>query len=111
MMKHWPFKKQKILLPAGKSAYDVLLRKTVEALVRRKLSWNEGRYRVARFLAAQGESEKAERKYRAVIEVMPYDFYPYLFLGNVLMEQRKFSQAENAYKNSLARSSDKSLGT
>ncbi len=101
---YWPFRKQKIIRPEGKSEYDVLLRKTVEALVRRQLPWNEGHYRVAKFLAKQGEFEKAEREYRAVVKVMPYDFYPYLFLGNMLMEQKKYIQAEKAYKNSIARS-------
>jgi len=101
---HWPFKTQRIIRPRGNTAYDALLEKTVEAMVRRRIPWNEGHYRVARFLAKNGKYEKAEREYRAVIKVMPYDFYPYLFLGNLLMEQKKFLAAEQAYKKSLARS-------
>ncbi len=98
---HWPFKQQIILRKNSGSDYDNLVEKTVKELFSRKFGWNEAHYRIARYLAAKGDYDRAAQEYQAVIKVTPSNYYPYLELGDLLMRQRKFSKAEDVLKKGL----------
>lgn len=97
----WPFVKPKDFESPYMADYAEVLNQVVDKVTKSELSWNEGHYKIAEFLAGVGEYEKAEREYRAVIKVIPNNYYAFLYLGNMLLSQKKFKDAETTFQKCL----------
>ncbi len=101
LTKHWPFKKEIVLRPHSGSPYDSLLENTVEAMISQKLGWNEGHYKIAKYLQQKGDYEGASKEYEAVLKIVPFNYFPYIELANLQMRQRKYDAAETTLKKGL----------
>jgi lysophospholipase L1-like esterase len=93
----YPFKHPRIIQLSNDAEYDRLLRETVQALQRKELGWNQAHYRVAEYLREMKRWPEAEQEYHAVIKITPNNYYPYIYLGDVLQVQNKTVEAENAF--------------
>ena len=85
----YPFRAPRLLQAVDEPEYARMLQGAVQMLFQRKWSWNEAHYRVGDWLAERGRHAEAAQEYRAVIRVMPGNYYPYLFLANMLALQGK----------------------
>ncbi len=90
----YPFLQPRLLTAAEEPGYQRVLQETVQALFQRRLTWNEAHYRVAEYLAGEKRYAEAAQEYRAVIRVVPGNYYPYIFLGNMLTLQGNVIEAE-----------------
>ncbi len=101
----WPFKeKVTFRQPDDDAGYEVYLQQNVNKVLNEKMPFNDASYALANYLIDNDRSDKAEKYYRALIKIRPMNYYPYLYLGNVLFAQNKISEAEHAYQQSLERS-------
>lgn len=98
---HWPFKKEIVLRPHSGSPYDSLLANTVKAMISQKISWNEGHYKIAKYLQQKGDYEGAIREYEAVLKVVPFNYFPYIELANLQMRLSQYDEAEITLKKGL----------
>ncbi len=92
----YPYKTPRVLDVAADAEYKEFLQRTADGILRRSFSWNDGHYRVAEYLSERGRHAEAEQEYRAVIRVVPGNYYPYIFLANALIAQKKMAEAEEA---------------
>jgi tetratricopeptide (TPR) repeat protein len=92
----YPFREPRLFTAVDEPDYQKVLQGAVQALFQRKLSWNEAHYRAAEWLAGRKRFAEAAQEYRAVIRVVPGNYYPYLFLANMLELQGKDAEAEGA---------------
>lgn len=101
----WPFK-QKVTFrqPGNDAGYEAYLRQIVNKVLNEKTPFNDASYLLAEYLINNEQPEQAEKYYRALIKIRPMNYYPYLYLGNVLFAQNKIGEAEQAYRQSLERS-------
>jgi tetratricopeptide (TPR) repeat protein len=99
---NWPFNNPKEFPNEHERAYSKYLENIVSKVLKSELSWNEGHYKLAEYFFKQQQFEKAEREYKAVIKVLPYNYYPYLHLGNIYFSQKIYAGAEKNYRQSLA---------
>ena len=90
----YPFRAPRLLQAVDEPEYARLLQGAVQMLFQRKWSWNEAHYRIGDWLAERGRYAEAAQEYRAVIRVMPGNYYPYLFLANMLALQGKGEEEE-----------------
>ncbi len=97
----YPFRYPKRLQVTTDSAYAEVLTQMAQSVLIRKTPWNEAHYRIADYLGKRGRFAAAEREYRAVLRVMPTNYYPYIFLANTLIAQNKMDQAEEALLQAL----------
>lgn len=97
----YPFRQPKRLQVTTDSAYAQVLTNMAQNVLSRKVPWNEAHYRIADYLGKRGKFAAAEREYRAVIRVMPNNYYPYIFLANTLIEQKRIDEAEEALLQAL----------
>ncbi|MBN2356044.1 tetratricopeptide repeat protein [candidate division KSB1 bacterium] len=97
----YPFKQPRRMVVTTDSAYAQALTETAQSILRREISWNDGHYRIADYLGKRGLFAAAEREYRAVIRVMPGNYYPYIFLANTLIERQKMEEAEEVLLQAL----------
>ena len=100
----YPFKAQRLLQASSEPDYDKVLKGAVQALMQRKWTWNEAHYRVADWLASRERYAEAAQEYRAVIRVVPGNYYPYLHLADMLNQQGKANEAEESLRQAAAMS-------
>jgi len=102
----WPFAEVKTVRSSSDEEWNTELENAVRAIERHELSWNSAHYRIGDYLSQRGRYADAEREYRAVIKVIPTDYYPYIYLGNVLVAQNKMAEAERIFQEALLLSHD-----
>jgi len=90
----YPFREPRLLQAVAEPEYEKVLQGAVQMLFQRKWSWNEAHYRVADWLAERGRHTEAAQEYRAVIRVVPGNYYPYLFLANMYALQGRGEEEE-----------------
>jgi len=90
----YPFREPRLLQAVAEPEYEKVLQGAVQMLFQRKWSWNEAHYRVADWLAERGRHAEAAQEYRAVIRVVPGNYYPYLFLANMYALQGRGEEEE-----------------
>ena len=110
LSRHWPFKNEIILRENSGSEYDNLLEKTVAEMLSKKLSWNQGHYNIAEYFISKQDYNRAAMEYQAVIKVTPSNYYPYLELGDVLLQLNLKDDAERIYEKGLALSTNLPYG-
>lgn len=99
---NWPFNKAKEFPNNYEPEYAQYLNKIVSQVLEAKLSWNDGHYKLAEYFSENGQLEKAAKEYKAVIKVLPYNYYSHLHLGNIYFSQKRYEDAEKRYQQSLA---------
>ncbi|HOT96948.1 MAG TPA: GDSL-type esterase/lipase family protein [bacterium] len=92
----YPFREEHLIKAVAEPEYERVLQGAVQMLFQRKWSWSEAHYRVADWLTGKQRYAEAAQEYRAVIRVVPGNYYPYLFLGTLLTQMGKDNEAEAA---------------
>ncbi|MBD3288431.1 tetratricopeptide repeat protein [candidate division KSB1 bacterium] len=101
----YPFEKKVALRePDENAGYEAYLQKIAGRVLNENMPFNDACYALAEYLIDNGRPERAETYYQALIKIRPMNYYPYLYLGNVLFAQEKIVEAEEAYRHSLKRS-------
>ncbi len=95
---HWPFNGR---VRVAEPTQDPVVKRVAKEIYGGKLSWNQGHYDVASAYIQQGRYREAEAEYRAVIKVVPTNFYPYLKLGDLKLAQGKTDEARELYSTAL----------
>ena len=97
----WPFKNTIIMRKPGETDYESVLQKVVDKLLVNSLSWNDASYQLADYWMKKGQYREAENYYLSLIKIRPMNYYPYIYLGNLLYAQKKVTEAEQSYLKSL----------
>ena len=97
----WPFRQKLSILPPDSSDWRKRVKEFAQKVLTDNLPFNDAHYQLADFAIKNGAFSKAEDCYRAVINVRPINYYPWLFLGNLYFRQNKFKEAEQSYLQSL----------
>ncbi len=103
LMQGWPFRDSELPDKAT-------LRKSNPTVIERlawdfwedRISWEKMHVEAARYYHQQKDYTRAAREYRALINATPVNPSPYLLLGNLLMEQQRYSQALPYYQKAIA---------
>ncbi len=59
---------------------------------KKDITWEKAHVLMAQYYMDQGELENAEMEYKALIQYMPINISPYLFLANLYLQQEKFAE-------------------
>ncbi|MDZ7374404.1 MAG: tetratricopeptide repeat protein [candidate division KSB1 bacterium] len=94
LVSRWPFN-GKVRLP--ETGADERIRRLAQEVYADRLGWNHAHYEAAQLYIERGDFQQAEREFRAVIKVVPTDFYPYLKLGDLHLAQQDFRRADSLY--------------
>ncbi len=95
----WPFT-TKDISPPSPGTTDTLGR-IVEQVVRGQITWEQGHVAAAEHYAKNGELEKVEREYRALVNQVPLNVSAYLLLGQLYSRGSKYDQASEVLERSL----------
>ncbi len=98
----YPFREEHLIKATSDPEYEKVLQGAAQMLFQRKWNWSEAHYRVADWLAGRQRFAEAAQEYRAVIRVVPGNYYPYLFLGTLLTQMGKELEAEEALQQAAA---------
>jgi len=94
----YPFREEHRIQTVDEPEYARVLQGAAQMLFQRKWSWSEAHYRVAEWLSERQRYSEAAQEYRAVIRVVPGNYYPYLFLANMLTRMEQWDDAEKALR-------------
>lgn len=97
----WPFPAP-VLRQTG-FADAARIRQLTGAYVQNKISWNEAHYRLADEYAAQGQYERAEKECRAVLKIIPENYFPYFKIGELYLKQQKYPAAAGWFQQAQRR--------
>lgn len=96
----WPFKPQ-TSTPKQINTTDPLA-EIGERVVTGKISWEEGHVAAADYYKASGQTEKAVREYRTLINQFPFNVSAFLLLGQLYMKEARLDDAREVFVRSLA---------
>lgn len=66
-----------------------------------KLSWNDAHYRLAEYFADRKSIDLAIKEYKAVLKVLPQNYFPYFKIGNLYFVENDQDKAEAWFKKAL----------
>ncbi len=102
LMNGWPFKQSFTRNVLSGYQAETKAQKTALAMFRREKTWEVAHFDMAEYYSKQKNLDFAAAEYRALLKGTPYNVSPFLRLGLVYMEQKKFQDALNAFRGSLA---------
>lgn len=91
---HWPY--QAPLLSRTDFSDEraaSFIRQLTTAYTEKKIFWNDAHAQLANYYVAQKQYDRAEKEYRAVIKIVPENYYAYFKIGDLYLTQEKFAQA------------------
>lgn len=101
---HWPFTAPIMMnIPMPDAALAGKLRQLTITYSQGQISWNEAHYQLASDFAARQQYDRAEQEYRAVLKIIPENYYPYFKIGDLYLTQGKFALAEMWLNQALQR--------
>ena len=95
----WPFVEKEIPVPAV-ATRDTIGR-IVERIVKGRITWEQGHVAAAEYYAKNGQLQKVEREYRALVNQVPFNVSAYLLLGQLYSRGSKYDQASEILELSL----------
>jgi len=72
---------------------------------RHQIAWNQAHFQAAAVYEKHGDWRKAINDYLAVIKIRPDDYFPFLKIGNIYLQQEKFERAKKYYGEAQKRNS------
>lgn len=94
LMRSWPFTDQ---APPSKEQYHLENAGAIQNLAlqfwKEEITWEQMHVQAAEYYTREKQWEKAEREYRALIQATPVNTSPYIFLGRLLMNRKKWEEA------------------
>ncbi len=102
LMSGWPFQK-------GPVPEQIPIRPSdpIEKIAYRydnhAISWNQAHFDAAAAEEKEGRLAAALEDYRAVIKIRPDDYYPFLKMGNIYFQEKKYAEARRAYEEARKR--------
>ena len=104
LTKHWPFPAPVMIkVEFANAAEATSIRRLTSAYAQNKISWNEAHYQLADAYAAQQQYARAEKECRAVMKIIPENYYPYFKIGELYLKQEKYLEAETWLKQAQQR--------
>lgn len=104
LTKHWPFPAPVMIkVEFANEALAAKTRQLTSAYAQNKISWNDAHYQLAEEYAAQQEYARAEKECRAVLKIIPENYYPYFKIGELYLKQEKYPEAETWLKQAQQR--------
>jgi tetratricopeptide (TPR) repeat protein len=95
----WPFRTGTKTVPPA-DARD-RIGQIVDQIITGKIAWERGHVAAAEYYEGQGEYDKAEKEYLALIHEVPVNVSPYLILAQLYLKGRKYEQARTLLLRSL----------
>ena len=96
LMSGWPFRTgpapEQIPIHANDPIEKIAYRYDNHAI-----SWNQAHFDAAAVEEKEGKLDAALEDYRAVIKIRPDDYYPFLKMGNIYFQEKKYTAARKAY--------------
>jgi len=62
-----------------------------------EISWNQAHFQAAAVYERRDNWQAAINDYLAVIKIRPDDYFPFLKIGNIYLQQKKFDRAKTFY--------------
>lgn len=104
LTQHWPFSSPvAIKVNFADATTATKIRQLTTAYAQNKISWNDAHYQLADDYATQQQYIRAEKECRAVLKIIPENYYPYFKIGELYLKQEKYLDAENWLKQAQQR--------
>ncbi|NOY79215.1 MAG: tetratricopeptide repeat protein [Calditrichaeota bacterium] len=70
---------------------------------RHRIAWNQAHLQAAAVYEKRGDWRAAVNDYQAVIKIRPDDYFPFLKIGNIYLEQKELNRAKKYYSEAQKR--------
>lgn len=99
LLSSWPFVGHDTTV-SSVSPQDTL-GQIAEGVVHQNSGWGDAHEGAIRFYAGRHDWQNLEREYRTLVNLVPLEVLPYLRLGRLYVQQRRFSEARTVFQVSL----------
>jgi len=102
LLRSWPFKEGFASVNSIQWNPQNMVHQLAMEIVKEEKTWEQAHVELAELYIARGQLSQAAEEYHSLVKMTPYNVSPFLRLGQIYMQQRRFQLAQQYFIQSLA---------